>query len=233
MVIFRPIYAIITRMSNTIEIEEVLQVGWDRTKQHFGYLVGLVILLFVASMVLNVVSTAPVIGFILAIAGQVILNMGTVHITLSLANGQKRSYKELFTTVKPFWPFLGASLLVALIVGVGLVLLVVPGIVLGLTLQFYSYLIIDKHLGLVDSLKESARITKGHKWKLFWLMIILAIVNIIGVLIFGIGLLVSVPMSMMVMVHVYQRLVGTVSMSEAISEPPNSPKPLEEDTVTI
>lgn len=220
-------------MDDTINIEEVLQVGWDQTKKHFGYLVGLVVLLFVASLILNAVSVAPVIGVVLAVVGQVILNMGTVHLTLSLARGQKRSYKELFTTIKPFWSFLGASLLVALAVSVGMVFLVIPGVILALTLQFYSYLIIDKRLGVVDSLKESARITRGHKWRLFWLMIVLAIINVIGALIFGVGLLVSIPLTMMAMIHVYLKLSGSQFTAAPPPPAPTIQKPLEEGTAAV
>jgi uncharacterized membrane protein len=88
----------------------------------------------------------------------------------------------------------------------GLILLIVPGIYLGLKYQFFSYLIVDKELGVLDSLKESSQITQGVKWQLFGFSLALIGINILGALAFGIGLLVTIPLTVVAHVFVYRKL---------------------------
>lgn len=219
---------------NTFEIQDALQFGWGKTKEHFTYLLGLVLIIFVSAIVLNALSGIPILGFLLTIAGQTILNMGMIKISLALGrNNKKASYKELFTTYQPFWVFLGASLLMGLAVAVGMVLLVIPGIIAAIMLQFSTYLVIDKGLGVMESLKESVNMTKGNRWKLFGLMLILALMNAVGGLLFGIGLLVTVPITLMAMVHVYDKLVGAPSSvpAQPIAPKPPISTPLDKPTV--
>ncbi len=63
-------------------------------------------------------------------------------------------------------------------VAVGLMLLIVPGIYLGLKYQFYGYAIADKGIGPIDALKESDRMTEGAKQNLliFWLTLYCGII---------------------------------------------------------
>ena len=51
----------------------------------------------------------------------------------------------------------------------GLVLLVVPGIWIGLRLSWAPYLFMDERLGATDALRESFRRTRGHALSLLWL----------------------------------------------------------------
>lgn len=216
---------------NTFEIKSALEFGWNKTKEHFTYFVGLLVILFAATVTLNALASIPIIGVLIVIAGQTILNMGILKISLVLGRGMSRpSYKELFTTIKPFWVFLGASLLMGLLVAIGMVLLVVPGIIAAITLQFATYLVIDKNLGVVEALKESARITQGNRWKLLGVMIVLALVNVIGGLLFGIGLLLTIPMTLMAMVFIYDALIRSEPEPTTSSLPKEKSNTLEQLT---
>ncbi len=70
----------------------------------------------------------------------------------------------------PFWRFLGAHILTAIAIALGFLALIVPGIILALGLAFVPYLVVERGLGPIDAIKESWRITKGHKWQLFLLV---------------------------------------------------------------
>lgn len=107
---------------------------------------------------------------------------------------------------KMFWEFFGATLLSFIIILLGLVLLIVPGIIFSLKYFFVPYLVIDRKLSARAALKESARITEGHKWNLFLFSLVLIGVNALGLLCFVFGLLISIPVSMLAMVHVYRML---------------------------
>jgi uncharacterized membrane protein len=107
---------------------------------------------------------------------------------------------------QPFWRFLGTELLVGIIVFFGFLLLVVPGIIAAVGLGFAPYLVIDRAKGPIEALKESWRITQGHKWQLFLFGLALIGLNILGLLALVVGLLVSVPVTWLAVTHAYRTL---------------------------
>jgi len=78
-------------------------------------------------------------------------------------------------------PVVGVALLSGLLVGIGTVLLVVPGIIVAVMLWVAIPVAVVEHPGVVDSLKRSADLTKGHRWTIFGIVIVIAIIlGIIG-----------------------------------------------------
>jgi uncharacterized membrane protein len=57
-------------------------------------------------------------------------------------------------------------------------------------------------------MKESNRITRGHKWPLLGLVALLILINVLGVLALVVGLLVSIPVSTFAFVQAYRSLSG-------------------------
>jgi uncharacterized membrane protein len=78
-----------------------------------------------------------------------------------------------------FWPIIGVSLLVTLGAGVGFVLLIVPGIILALMWSAAIPSCVVEKLGPIKSLGRSAFLSKGHRWSLFGLFILIGIVTLI------------------------------------------------------
>jgi uncharacterized membrane protein len=93
-----------------------------------------------------------------------------------------------------------------ILVIVGLILFIIPGIIAILALMFSNYLIVDKGLSFVEAMKKSYRITRPHWMQLFLFLIILVVFNVAGALLLFIGLLISVPVSMLAMAHAYRKL---------------------------
>jgi len=75
-------------------------------------------------------------------------------------------------------------------------------------LMFVPYLVIDRGLGPIESMKESWRVTKGNKWQLFLLFLALIGINLLGVAALVVGLLVSVPITMLAAAHAYRTLTS-------------------------
>lgn len=101
-----------------------------------------------------------------------------------------------------------AGTVISLIVGVGLILLVVPGIIFAVRYVFYGYAVVDRNAAPMDALAQSAAATKGV-WgtvSLFGLAVLL--LTILGALALGVGLLVTTPISVLAAAWVYRRLAG-------------------------
>jgi uncharacterized membrane protein len=189
-------------------IGEALSFGWTTTTRNFGFLASLVLLLFAVLYATNFLARLlPIIGPLATLAIEIILNMGILVIALKFVDGQSAQFRDVYGTVRPFWRFLGASVLFSLLVLAGLVLLVVPGVMVAIAMQFFSYLIVDRNLGVIDSLQQSFSMTRGVRWKLLGFSLVLALINIIGALLLGIGLLWSIPLSWLATAYVYRTLV--------------------------
>jgi|ERR1700733_345892 len=100
-------------------------------------------------------------------------------------------------TVKKIAKIIGCSALVWLIVVVGLLLLILPGIYLAIKLSFVPFYIIDTDCGIIDAIKKSYRITTGNFWRIFW-------VEFIGRLLWG--TLILLPVGLLMQVYAYRWL---------------------------
>ena len=87
-----------------------------------------------------------------------------------------------------------------------LMLMIIPAIYLSVRLQFYDYFLIDEECGIVESIKKSADISKGYVLELFILSAVLSLIVLISIIPMGLGLIFSIPFSMVVTSYVFIKL---------------------------
>ncbi len=89
-------------------------------------------------------------------------------------------------------------------------LLFVPMVVLWLGWQFWQYFVVDEDMGAVDALTASWRLTMGSKVDLFVFAFVSFLINYAGLYPFGVGLLVTFPLTGLASMMVYDnlRIVG-------------------------
>lgn len=79
------------------------------------------------------------------------------------SNGQDVPKRDLFARAVQVWPPLALLILISsLLIMAGLALLVFPGIWIMIKLVFAEYLLVLRGLPVVQSMRESARMTTGH-----------------------------------------------------------------------
>lgn len=170
-------------------ISQSLQVSLNSEKQFVAS--------FLVSAVMWVVSS--------------IISMGVIFITLQFVDKKKPNIKDVFYT-KNLFNYILASIMKSLIVMVGFILFIIPGIIFAIKLQYAGYLIVDKQKDAVDSLKGSWEMTKGVKWNLFLFGLLLGVINILGFFALLIGLLITVPLSVVANAYVYRKLLSQVNL---------------------
>ena len=149
-----------------------------------------------------------IIGTVINLALGTLLSMGATAFYLAAHDNPATADLSLLWHPRPFWKYLGASILLALAVAIGFVLLIVPGIILGLMFMFTTFVVIERELGPIDAMSESHRLTRGHKWQLLGFVLLLLLINVLGLLALVVGLLVSIPVSTLAFVHAYRVLGG-------------------------
>lgn len=193
-------------------IKEALSFGWSKYKEHWKFLVPLCVVIAVFSAFVS--YTQPSDGAhtsisILQFLGNIIvayLSIGIINVMLRMYRGEPIEIKNLFLSWSIFWKSMIGSILVSLTVLAGFALLIVPGLVWWVTYSFYSYFIIEKGVGPVDAMKMSRKITVGERWHILGSFLIAILINLAGAIVIGIGLFVSVPVSMLMLVHIYKKL---------------------------
>ncbi len=218
--------------------EQAIKFGWQRTKDNIGFFIVYLIILFAIefffSFFIEIFDEA---GFF---SLSVIFNLGSfvvsivssifaVKIGLRLYDNEKiGSYDFLAFNISTFFKFLLAYILYTIMILIGLILLIVPGVYLAVKYQFFQFLIIEKNMDVIEAFKESGRITEGSKWNLFFLALIFLLIVGIGALVLLVGLFVAIPIIIVAWAYVYKKLSSEFS-SEVTNTPP--PIPTQSDIV--
>ena len=148
---------------------QALEFGWSATKQHLQFLLAATLLLLFVHILPGIitqefdqVALPAFLVFFFFVAGvafwiiQMIVSLGYAKISLDFARSKRPAFEELVGRAPHIVTFFLAMLLFELITTVGLLLLVVPGIIWGIKMQFFVYCIVDKNVGPIEALKMSA-----------------------------------------------------------------------------
>jgi len=202
-------------MSETkFSIQEALKYGWETFKAKAGFFIALTVVLGLITAVPDYIigklfEQGSVMRFVSELVLRLIglfLGMITTRISLDLYDTGETDLSKISDLIPQFLPYLGGKILYGLIVLVGLVLLIVPGIIVSYMFLYVGYLIIDRQLGPIEALKESKVVTDGSKMNLFLFSLVIALINIVGVVCLLVGLLVTIPVTLMASVYVYRQL---------------------------
>lgn len=204
-------------MQPVFTIKEAVSFGWKKTFEHIGFLVLLTLGFIVASAILDKLGNkdvVEVIATILNIAVSYFAMYTFVRIGLMIYRGETPKAKDVFTiNWRQFGLYILASLLTMLLTGIGFILLILPGIYLTVRLGLFGFALIEEGKAPVDSLKRSMELTRGRFWHLLGLSVVLFLINCVGVLLFGVGLLVTAPLCLLATVFVYERLKAAPSLA--------------------
>ena len=110
---------------------------------------------------------------------------------LKASRADKLEIKNTFEAFQNYWNAVLASLLVFVIVGIGLILLIVPGIIFACKLAFTPYLVVDQKMEVIEAVKTSWSMTKGHAWKVFLIGLLAIPICIAGLICLGVGIILS------------------------------------------
>ncbi len=215
--------------SNTFSIQDSLKFGWGAFKKDPWFYVGATLSLGLFSLIVNWLTGQghglfSIVGFLIGLAATTVANIAYARLALSAEAGNHVGWEGLWAP-ENFWRMLGAMILQVVIIVVGFILLVIPGIIACLMLTFTQFLVVDKSLGPVEALKESYRLTKGHLFQLFLFALCLIALNIVGLVLLVVGLLVTVPVSLIAFAHVYRKvtnLQGVMVVPPVLPTPPVS-----------
>jgi uncharacterized membrane protein len=177
-------------------VSSAIRFGWETFKKRPWLFTAVTLLLFLVQgladaladaintqlagpaedppMVDFLISSAP--GTLFSFAVSTLISMGAAAFYLAVHDNPETVELAALWHPHPFWKYLGTSVLILLGTLVGIVLLIVPGVIFALMFIFAPLIVIDRELGPVDAMKESRRITRGHKWRLLGLVLVFGLI---------------------------------------------------------
>ncbi|MBC8012921.1 MAG: hypothetical protein H7X74_02375 [Methyloceanibacter sp.] len=207
-----------------------LRFGWETFKKRPWFFVGSTFVILLASAFCEALTSGidavltgsteepSIIGTVINFALGTLISMGATAFYLAAHDNPDTVDLSALWHPRPFWKYLGVSILLTLAVVIGFLLLIVPGIIFGLMFMFATFVVIERELGPIDAMNESNRITRGHKWQLFGFVLLLLLINLLGLLALVVGLLVSIPVSTLAFTHAYRVLSATAGVSPAVAD---------------
>lgn len=214
-----------------IDVGAAFSYAWDKFTKNVGpillgalaWAAGILVLMIVFYTILiggaAAASSVDPNGGLLAVGFGSIVMFGAVtflvllffqaaatHVGLVLTAGRPLTVKDFFTV-----PNMGQALLTVLIVGVvgGAVSFTGVGtLVVSFFAIFALHFVIDRGLGAIDAIKASIDVAMKNAGQVALLMLLVAVANGVGAAICGIGLVVSMPVTMIATAYCYRRVVG-------------------------
>ena len=235
---------------NSFSISKALSVGWHKTGQHFWTFLGLLLILIGATIAISFLSAVffwmPVISGLIVFAIEalaVFVNLALMMIFLRIARSEKLSFDNmvdefggLFKNLSFVANFAVIAVFYGLIVMLGLVVFIIPGIYLAIKYSQVLFMVADKkkplpsckNMKLSESLRkafkeykqtfhEAGKLMSGVKWRYvgFCLVIFgLGLLSVIpGILTLGLGFFFFALMIRIALASVYLQLSEKQSAS--------------------
>ncbi len=123
---------------------------------------------------------AAVGGGLLAWVGSAVLQVAITRATISDLVGERPSFAGcLKAGFAMLLPMIGLTILLGLGIGLGFMLLFVPGVMLYIAWSVAVPAYVQERIGVVESFGRSRALTKGSRWKIFGLLLVCWIVILI------------------------------------------------------
>ncbi|HKC04741.1 MAG TPA: hypothetical protein VKC54_02630 [Patescibacteria group bacterium] len=136
------------------------------------------------------------VGFIFGLLYLIIsfwVTVAGITAVIAVVGGKVLSVKETFAFAwKKLWKFSLLTFLFGLMVAVGGILLIIPGIYLFITYYFSKFILVEEDTGVSVSLGKSRNLVKGKFWKVFGRIIVFGLFSglitfVVSALPYGLG----------------------------------------------
>ena len=136
-----------------------------------------------------------------------LFTFGYLSFFLKISRNEDVEINELWSKTSMFMTFIAAAILIGLFTTLWTLLLIIPGIIAAYSYQMTLYILLDNpDMNVMDAIKESKRMMKGHKMDYFILQLSFIGWIILGIFTLGILYLWLVPYMSVTMCNFYNNL---------------------------
>lgn len=200
---------------SSIQFAELFKSSFQKYQRYASFVVGVMATYFVLAIVPQIYymlqppsdpTTRSQLLSILLTFVQLFLSLGFIKVMLLLIDDAYVEVTDLFNNGKLFLSYFVAYFLYTIAVVIGFFLLVLPGIFIAVRFQFYPYFILEEQESSFTALKNSYYLTQDLTLELFLFGLAVIVLNMLGALLFGIGVIFTYPLTTMATAIIYKSL---------------------------
>jgi hypothetical protein len=158
----------------------VISEAFDLYKKHFSHLVVVALVIYVAIAILGVLlvliagTVGAILVAILGVIGSFLVQAALVEAVADIRDGRADMTvgETLSRGMSRIGSVAGASILGGIAIGIGLILLIVPGLVLITWWAVIIPVIVLEHVGTFDSFSRSRELVRGFDFQVFGVIVI-------------------------------------------------------------
>ncbi len=145
------------------------------------------------------------------------LYAGFYLVANKISRGEEVIYPDFFGGFRFWIPTAVISLLTQVLIAIGLIALIIPGIYLAVGYLFAIQMGIFGGLDPWSAMEWSRKLITRNWWRFLGLLLVLVVLNALGLLLAGIGLLFTVPLTFLVLYVVFEEITREVFSEEESS----------------
>lgn len=201
-----------TRAGTDYQVEpgRYVKQGWELFKQYIPGFVGFVLLVLLIQLILQAVGW---LGQLVSIIITGPLGAGWYIVSAKLLQRQTVQFGDFFAGFRYFLPLVLYTVVASLLIMLGFVLLIIPGVYLLVSYTFATLLILDRRLDFWQAMETSRKTVQRHWFGIFVFLLLLLLLNLGGALLLGVGLLVTIPWSMCAITVAFHEIFGLQATS--------------------
>jgi hypothetical protein len=248
-------------MERKVDVGGALNEIFSTYGEQAGVLLPVALCLFiVVGIVDGLLATSLVLyplSFAVSVAAATLYQGMVVNLVRDLQDGRRdMSAGDLLNSAGPFvLPLIGAGILSGLAIGIGFLLLIVPGLILLTIWAVIAPVIVIERSGVIAAFGRSRELVRGNGWNVFGVIVCVFLIAFAAGIVFGligaaiihgvagriifniIASTLTAPLSALAAVVIYYRLIaieggapaqpapGTPPPPVAAPEPPPAPAP--------
>jgi hypothetical protein len=178
-------------MNRKLDVGATLSQVFSVYRDNAGVLLPVAFWLFLVVAILNGIAGSSLvlilISSVVGIAAGTLYQGMVVNLVRDVQDGRRDfSAGELLSSATPFiLPLVGAGILAGLAIGIGLFLVIVPGLILLTIWAVIAPVIVVEKSPVMASFGRSRALVKGNGWQVFGAIVVAFLIVIVGGIVFG------------------------------------------------
>lgn len=198
-----------------VDIKASFARAWELYKAHpFFFSLFMLLIVSIQGMVVIYVQAYMIVYSTLLAPP---LYAGFYLVANRISRGEEVVYPDFFGGFRFWIPTAVISLLTQVLIAIGLIALIIPGIYLAVGYLFAIQMGIFGGLDPWSAMEWSRKLITRNWWRFFGLLLVLVVLNVLGLLLAGIGLLFTVPLTFLVLYVVFEEITREVFSEEESS----------------
>lgn len=147
-------------------------------------------------------------GSILTNLLQPAINAGALLVANEIFKGNVPAFAKFFDGFRFYLVLLLLSIVSGILIVIGLIFLIVPGIYLGVSYSFAHLFVIFLGYDFWPAMELSRKIISLRWWDFFGFFVLLFLINLAGLLACGIGVLFTSPLTLCIIYIAFEDIIG-------------------------